>query len=72
MDYPAPTVTGPRFSGYLDFLRAEHTEILKVKWCESERAGRDVGMDYAIWTWSMRWRGPWISGLRAAGQYPVT
>lgn len=58
-------------SRYLGFLRQEHNEILKVKWCESERAGRDVGMDYAVWSWSMRYRTAWISGLKARGEYPA-
>lgn len=72
MDYLAPTVTGPRFSGYLDFLRAEHEQILITKWCESERLGHDCGMDYAVWCWSFRHRAAWIESLRAAGAYPVT
>jgi len=57
-------------SSYFAFLEAEKQEILKVKWCESERLGHDCGMDYAVWTWSMRHRPLWISGLRDKGIYP--
>ena len=68
--------TGRRFpaehSSYLAFLRAEAEEIQKVKWCESERLGHDCGHDFAVWVWSMRYRHLWISGLKAAGQYPAS
>lgn len=57
-------------SRYLAFLRAEHEEIERLKWIESERVGRDVGRDYATWTWCMRHRAAWISGLKEQGLYP--
>lgn len=63
--------TGQRFSGYMDFLRAEADEIARLKWLESERLGRDCGADYATWTWCMRHRTTWISGLKAEGRYPA-
>ncbi len=66
--------TGQRFpahmSSYLQFLKAEHEEIMKTKWVESERAGHDVGLDYAVWCWSMRHRAAWIEGLKVRGLYP--
>ena len=57
-------------SPYMAFLRAERDEILKVKWCESERVGHDVGIDYSVWCWTMRHRAAWISGLKERGLYP--
>lgn len=31
-------------------------EIQKHKWIESEKAGRDVGYDFARMDWVVRWR----------------
>ncbi len=57
-------------SSYFTFLRAEHEEIMRLKWLESEKIGHDIGRDYAIWLWSMRHRERWIEGLRLSGAYP--
>ena len=37
---------------YREFL-AQKEEIMKHKWYESEKAGRDVGFAYALIDWTM-------------------
>jgi len=37
-------------------------EVLKHKWCESEKAGRDVGFEYALVDWMMYYKARWNSG----------
>lgn len=53
----------PRFSLanttlYQEF-QAEREEILKHKWLESEKAGRDVGFEYALTDWNLKHRAAW-------------
>jgi hypothetical protein len=48
---------------YREFL-AEREEILKHKWCESEKAGRDIGLDAALVSWRMRHRSLWLRAWR--------
>ncbi len=43
---------------------AEREEVLKHKWYESERAGRDVGMDRARVSWVMHHRARWLKERR--------
>ena len=43
---------------YREFL-AEQEEILRHKWFESEKAGRDVGFDYALMDWITKHRSGW-------------
>ena len=43
---------------YKEFL-AERAEILKHKWIESEKAGRDIGFEKALLDWIMRHRSNW-------------
>ena len=50
-------------SDLYQFWLLEKEEILKNKYYISEQLGRDCGMDYAIWDWSMRHREQWIRGL---------
>ena len=40
-------------------LQAERDEILRHKWIESERAGRDIGFDKALLDWIIRHRAAW-------------
>ncbi len=49
---------------YVDFLR-EKEEILRHKWLESEKAGRDIGFEEALTSWLLRHRGDWVSGGRS-------
>jgi len=46
-------------SFYQEFL-AEREEIMKHKWYESEKAGRDVGFAYALIDWTMRFKNKWL------------
>jgi len=43
---------------YREFL-AEREEILRHKWLESEKAGRDVGFDSALMDWITNHRSGW-------------
>lgn len=43
---------------YREFL-AEREEILRHKWLESEKAGRDVGFDSALMDWITHHRAGW-------------
>lgn len=40
-------------------LLAERDEIMRHKWIESERAGRDIGFDKALLDWIIRHRAEW-------------
>jgi hypothetical protein len=43
---------------YKEFL-AEREEILKHKWLESEKMGRDIGFERALLDWIVRYRSSW-------------
>lgn len=43
---------------YREFL-AEREEILRHKWLESEKAGRDIGFERALVDWVGRYRAAW-------------
>jgi hypothetical protein len=43
---------------YLAFC-AEKTEILRHKWIESEKVGRDIGFDAALIDWIVHHRAAW-------------
>lgn len=43
---------------YREFL-AEREEILRHKWFESERAGRDIGLEAAVVSWAVHHRSSW-------------
>jgi hypothetical protein len=43
---------------YKEFL-AEREEILKHKWIESEKAGKDIGFERALLDWIVRHRSNW-------------
>lgn len=34
-------------------------EVLRHKWFESERAGKDVGFEYALLDWNFRYKADW-------------
>ena len=40
-------------------LDAEHEEILRHKWIESEKVGHDVGIDAAQVDWNLKHRSKW-------------
>ena len=43
---------------YREFL-AEREEILKHKWIESEKVGRDIGFERALTDWIVKHRSKW-------------
>ncbi len=52
---------------YREF-QAEREEILKHKWLESEKAGRDIGFERALTDWIMKHRSKWRKSRQAAGR----
>jgi hypothetical protein len=46
-------------------LHAEREEILRHKWFESEKAGRDIGYDLAQVDWHIKHRPQWTRERRA-------
>lgn len=43
---------------YKEFL-AERDEILRHKWIESEKLGRDIGFEKALLDWIIKYRAGW-------------
>jgi len=43
---------------YKEFL-SEREEILRHKWIESEKAGRDIGFEKALLDWVIKYRSAW-------------
>ena len=52
-----------RSSLYQEFL-AEREEILRYKWLESERLGKDIGFERAPLDWIRKHRDGWRSARR--------
>ena len=52
-----------RSSLYAQFL-AEREEILRHKWIESEKAGKDIGFEKALLDWTRNHRARWRSERR--------
>ncbi len=50
---------------YREFL-AEREEILKHKWIESEKAGRDIGFERALLDWIRKYRNNWRQHRRSS------
>jgi hypothetical protein len=53
-----------RSSLYREVL-AEKEEILRHKWFESEKAGRDIGFESALVSWRLHHRAHWRKVRRA-------
>jgi hypothetical protein len=51
---------------YREF-QAEREEILKHKWFESEKAGRDVGFEQALTDWIIKHRATWRKTRQTTG-----
>ena len=55
---------------YKEFL-AERDEILRHKWIESEKIGRDIGFEKALLDWILKYRSSWrssrVNSLRDQG-----
>ncbi len=52
---------------YREF-QAEREEILKHKWIESEKAGRDIGFDRALTDWIVKHRSKWRKSRQSAAR----
>ena len=52
-----------RSSLYKEFL-AEREEILRHKWLESEKAGKDIGFERALLDWIRKHRDGWRTSRR--------
>lgn len=52
-----------RSSLYQEFL-AEREEILRHKWLESEKAGKDIGFERALLDWIRQHRDAWRANRR--------
>jgi hypothetical protein len=50
---------------YREF-QAEREEILRHKWIESEKAGRDIGFEQALTDWIIKHRAAWRRARQAA------
>ena len=60
-----------RSSLYQEFL-AEREEILRHKWIESEKAGRDIGFERALLDWIRKHRDAWRASRRpGAGEREI-
>lgn len=56
-----------RSSLYREFL-AEREEIMRHKWLESEKAGRDIGFEEALTDWIVNHRAHWRKERQASHQ----
>jgi len=50
---------------YREF-QAEREEILRHKWFESEKQGRDIGFERALLDWMLKHRTPWRQARAAS------
>lgn len=51
-------------------LIAEREEILRHKWVESEKAGRDIGFEQALVNWLVHHRANWRAARRSHQAFP--
>ena len=62
---PSGSDLASRSSLYAEFL-AERQEILRHKWIESEKAGKDIGFEQALLDWTRHHRAKWRQQRRSA------
>jgi hypothetical protein len=53
---------------YREF-QAEREEILRHKWIESEKAGRDIGFERALTDWIIKHRSKWRKARQPVGSH---
>ena len=51
-------------SSVYQYYRRELNEVLKHKWIESEKAGRDVGFNVALVDWIRHHREDWRKNIK--------
>jgi hypothetical protein len=52
---------------YREF-QAERDEIMRHKWIESEKAGRDIGFERALTDWIIKHRSKWRKSRQAVAR----
>lgn len=62
----APSELLRNSSLYREF-QAEREEILRHKWLESEKAGRDIGFERALTDWIIKHRSKWRKSRQQQG-----
>jgi len=67
---PTPESLLARSSLYREFV-AEREEILRHKWFESQKAGRDIGFEEALVNWVVYHRAQWRKQRRLQSGSPV-
>ena len=55
-----PVLSTTRLYQHFSMMREE---ILKHKWFESEKAGKDVGFEYALLNWIVKHKDNWNSNI---------
>jgi len=56
---PFPATDLLKNSSLYKEFQAEREEILRHKWLESEKAGRDIGFERALTDWIIKHRSKW-------------
>jgi hypothetical protein len=56
---------------YREF-QAEREEIMKHKWIESEKAGRDIGFERALTDWIIKHRSKWRKSRQTTTVTPTS
>jgi len=51
-------------SSVYQYYQKELNEVLKHKWIESEKAGRDVGFNFALVDWIRHHREDWRESIK--------
>jgi hypothetical protein len=51
-------------SSVYQYYQKELNEVLKHKWIESEKAGRDIGFEAALIDWIRHYREPWRESIK--------
>lgn len=51
-------------SSLYQYFLSEREEILKHKWIESEKAGKDVGFEKALMDWIRKHRTAWRDSIK--------
>lgn len=47
-------------SSFYKEFQAQREEIMKHKWYESEKAGRDIGWAWALIDWTIKFKTEWL------------
>lgn len=51
-------------SSLYQYFLSEREEILKHKWIESEKAGKDIGFEKALVDWVRKYRTAWRESIK--------